>query len=84
MSAGQNLPDSAADSTDVGPAEPLLSVVKGDPTPEELAALAAVVASLGSPEEAETPKPSTRHWLRRQQLRMDPTPGPGSWKRSRG
>jgi hypothetical protein len=71
-------------STDTTPAEPLLSVVKGDPTPEELAALAAVVASLGTPEEAETPKPSARHWLRRQQLRMDPAPGPGAWKRSRG
>ena len=84
MSAEQHLPGSGADSTDTAPAEPLLSVVKGDPTPEELAALAAVVASLGSREEAEAPKPSTRHWLRRQQLRMDPTPGPGAWKRSRG
>jgi hypothetical protein len=80
VSVEQNVPD----STDAVPAEPLLSVVKGDPTPEELAALAAVVASLGAPQEAETPKPSTRHWLRRQQLRMDPTPGPGAWKRSRG
>jgi len=84
VSAEQHLPGSGADSTDTAPAEPLLSVVKGDPTPEELAALAAVVASLGSHEEAEAPKPSTRHWLRRQQLRMDPTPGPGAWKRSRG
>lgn len=80
MSTERNLPDPAQPA----PAEPLLSVVKGNPTPEELAALAAVVASLGSPEEAETVPPSTRHWLRRQQLRMDPTPGPGAWKRSRG
>ncbi|WP_442543119.1 acyl-CoA carboxylase subunit epsilon [Arthrobacter sp. KN11-1C] len=84
MSAEHNLPGSGTDSADAGPAEPLLSVVKGSPTPEELAALAAVVSSLGSHEEAEAPKPSTRHWLRRQQLRMDPTPGPGAWKRSRG
>jgi hypothetical protein len=83
VSVEQN-PGSGPGSTDAVPAEPLLSVVKGDPTPEELAALAAVVASLGASEEAEAPKPSTRHWLRRQQLRMDPTPGPGAWKRSRG
>jgi hypothetical protein len=84
VSLEQNVPDSFAESADAPPAQPLLSIVKGNPTPEELAALAAVVASLGSTEEAETPKPSTRHWLRRQQLRMDPTPGPGAWKRSRG
>ncbi|WP_104137140.1 acyl-CoA carboxylase subunit epsilon [Arthrobacter sp. ZGTC131] len=67
------------------PAEaPLFSVVKGEPTPEELAALTAVVLSLGSAEEAELQKPSVRHWVRRQQLRLGPTPGPGSWKRSRG
>lgn len=69
----------------VPPAEaPLFSVVKGNPTPEELAALTAVVLSLGPGETAETGKPSVRHWVRRQQLRLAPTPGPGAWKRSRG
>jgi len=69
-----------------GPDEgaPLLSVVKGQPTAEELAALTAVVLSLGG----ESPVPATaqtvRHWVRRQQLRLAPTPGPGAWKRSQG
>ncbi|MDQ0924287.1 hypothetical protein QF038_002795 [Pseudarthrobacter sp. W1I19] len=66
------------------PAAPLLSVVKGQPTAEELAALTAVVLSLGGGEPAPENKPSVRHWVRRQQLRLDPTPGPGAWKRSRG
>ena len=63
---------------------PLFAVVKGEPTPEELAALAAVVLSVGSGEPAEPQKPSARHWIRRQQLQLAPQPGPGSWKRSRG
>lgn len=67
------------------PAAPLFSVVKGQPTAEELAALtAAVVLSLGGAETVETRKPTVRHWVRRQQLRLAPTPGPGAWKRSRG
>ena len=69
----------------VRPAEaPLFSVLKGNPTPEELAALTAVALSLGPGVTAEAGKPSVRHWVRRQQLRLAPTPGPGAWKRSRG
>jgi hypothetical protein len=66
------------------PETPLFSVVKGEPTPEELAALTAVVLSIGSAETADSKKPSVRHWVRREQLRLAPTPGPGAWKRSRG
>lgn len=64
--------------------QPLFAVVKGEATPEELAALAAVVLSAGSGEPAEPQQPSARHWIRRQQLQLAPKPGPGSWKRSRG
>ncbi|WP_079595615.1 acyl-CoA carboxylase subunit epsilon [Arthrobacter sp. P2b] len=66
------------------PAAPLLSVVKGQPSAEELAALTAVVLSLGGSEPAPASTPTVRHWVRRQQLRLAPTPGPGAWKRSRG
>ena len=64
--------------------QPLFAVVKGEPTAEELAALAAVVLSVGSGEPSQPQKPSARHWIRRQQLQLAPKPGPGSWKRSRG
>jgi hypothetical protein len=64
--------------------QPLLAVVKGEPTAEELAALTAVVLSLGDGGTAAPAKPSARHWIRRQQLQLAPKPGPGSWKRSRG
>ncbi|TPV51473.1 acyl-CoA carboxylase subunit epsilon [Pseudarthrobacter phenanthrenivorans] len=77
------IPTEPADDSNA-PAEPLLSVVKGQPTAEELAALTAVVLSLGGAEPARADRPSVRHWVRRQQLRLDPTPGPGAWKRSRG
>ncbi|WP_144674451.1 acyl-CoA carboxylase subunit epsilon [Arthrobacter sp. U41] len=70
---------------ETAPAEqPLIAVAKGDPTPEELAALAAVVLSLDSGAAPAPEKPGARHWIRRQQLQLAPRPGPGSWKRSRG
>ena len=74
----------------VGPIEtdqhaaPLLSVVKGQPNAEELAALTAVVLSLGVESPAPARTPGVRHWVRRQQLRLAPAPGPGAWKRSQG
>ncbi|SFU15502.1 acyl-CoA carboxylase subunit epsilon [Arthrobacter sp. ov118] len=66
------------------PDTPLLSVVKGEPTPEELAALTAVVLSLAQAPQSAPEKPGVRHWVRRQQLRLAPRPGPDAWRRSLG
>ena len=66
-----------------GAVEPLLSVVSGNPTDEELAALAAVVAGLGAQEAPlPAPRPAHRLWARRRMLSLAPAPGPGSWRRS--
>ncbi|MBP1234792.1 hypothetical protein JOE40_000259 [Arthrobacter sp. PvP102] len=77
-------PAQTPDGSGAEAAEPLFSVVKGKPTDVELVALTAVVLSLGSAEPEGEAKPSVRHWVRRQQLRLAPAPGPGAWKRSRG
>lgn len=84
MSGTEERSDGTSDAPEV--AQPVLRVVKGDPTPEEFAALVAVVsAKLGA---AERPSPQgPRHaaprwaayWRRtRQPLR----PGPGAWRAS--
>jgi hypothetical protein len=66
-------------STDEG--RPFLRVVKGDPTPEELAALVAVLASLGGPAAA-TPR-RTPEWNAPRRLHRVPVPhGPGGWRAS--
>jgi acyl-CoA carboxylase epsilon subunit len=58
---------------------PLLRVVKGDPTPEELAALVAVVASLGGP--AAVAPPPTPVWSHPRRLqRVVLRHGPGAWR----
>jgi acyl-CoA carboxylase epsilon subunit len=60
---------------------PVLGVVKGDPTAEELAALVAVVASLGVPAAAPTRRtPEWNHHRRMQRVVL--RPGPGAWRSS--
>jgi Acyl-CoA carboxylase epsilon subunit len=62
---------------------PLLTIAKGNPTAEELAAVTAVVLALQSGTEPEPKRPATRAWARRAQLNLAPKPGPGAWRRSR-
>lgn len=67
--------------------EPLLKVVKGSPTPEEIAALTAVVAMLQASAAKQEPKSlvgaASRLLNRRQRLGASLRPGPGSWRRAR-
>lgn len=61
------------------PARPLLSVVRGEPSPEQLAALIAVLASRG--ETATAAPAAPRLW--RTPLRPPmPAPGLGTWRAS--
>lgn len=62
--------------------EPLLSVTRGQPTAEELAAVTAVVLALRGDADKETAKPAGRAWARRAQLHLPPRPGAGAWRRS--
>ena len=55
-----------------------LRIVKGDATPEEVAALVAVLASRAGGPAPEAPRAS--QWGRTQVRRPLPQPGPGAWR----
>lgn len=66
---------------DEASARPLLTVVRGDATPEEVAALVAVVASLGAapaPPPRRTPEWQAHH----RKVRAAFPHGPGGWRSS--
>ena len=80
--------DSAQPSVDTdAEQEPLLKVVKGSPTPEEIAALTAVVAmmqaSAAKQEQNLLVGAASRILNRGQRLGVSLRPGPGSWRRAR-
>jgi hypothetical protein len=60
---------------------PLLRVVKGEPTPEELAALVGVIASLGSAVEP-APRPTPEWSAPHRKLRVTFPAGLGGWRSS--
>lgn len=69
------------DQPEAQPERPLLRVVKGDPTAEELAALVAVVAASASGEEP--PRPPARPWSAPARgLRAPVHAGRGAWRAS--
>jgi hypothetical protein len=69
-------------SEDSAPARPALTVVRGDATPEELAALIAVLAARGSGAITETPAARPRWGAPGTGLRRPLRPGPGAWAAS--
>lgn len=80
--------DSAQPSVDAdAEQEPLLKVVKGSPTPEEIAALTAVVAMMqanaAQQEQNLLVGAASRILNRGQRLGVSLRPGPGSWRRAR-
>jgi hypothetical protein len=67
---------------DTEPRRPLLRIVKGDPTPEEVAALVAVLTARAAAA-VEPPEPKQSVWThRRAQLSKPVFVGPGEWRRS--
>ncbi|HET7327371.1 MAG TPA: acyl-CoA carboxylase subunit epsilon [Nocardioidaceae bacterium] len=68
--------------SEVGSEVPLLRVVKGEPTDEELAALTAVVAGRAAAAAAiERPAPRRSEWgAHHRKLRRIHRHGPGAWR----
>jgi hypothetical protein len=73
--------DTGSGSREEPVAAPLLRVVRGEPTAEELAALVAVLSSVGSP--APPPARRTPDWNAPRRLHRTTHPhGPGGWRSS--
>jgi hypothetical protein len=60
----------------------VLRVVKGDATPEEVAALVSVIAALGSGPAAEQPMPRSTWADPAHRMRTTLPHGPGAWRSS--
>ena len=63
-------------------ARPVLRVVRGDPTPEELAALVAVLAARSGDEPAPAPEPRSLWRDPAALVRRPLAPGRGAWRAS--
>ena len=66
-----------------GSTEPILKVVKGDPTPEELAALVTVIAARSSAAAVPADPGRASNWATYWRNARQPfRPGPGQWRAS--
>ena len=70
--------EEAAEAT---PQQPLLRIVSGNPTPEELAALVTVIAAAASSATVEEDESDLSGWGAPVNMHRAPmpTPGPGAW-----
>ena len=74
-------PDASADET----ARPPLRLVRGQATPEEVAALLAVLSAAAAsqdPDPDSAPRPESGWASRQHAVRRPLTPGPGAWRAS--
>ncbi len=63
--------------------EPVLRVVRGEPTDDEVAALVTVVAALAARSAAGVTEPPRSQWRNRaRNIRPPIGPGPGAWRAS--
>lgn len=61
----------------------MIKIVRGEPTPEELAAIVAVIAAKASGGGAPAPAPAQSEWNAPARLVRTPLrPGPGAWRAS--
>ncbi|MEP6527580.1 MAG: acyl-CoA carboxylase subunit epsilon [Nocardioidaceae bacterium] len=65
-----------------GTPRPLLRIVKGEPTPEELAALVAVIAARSQVASAPSATPESRWAAPHHRMRRVLRRGPGAWRAS--
>ena len=73
--------DGPAPTADAAPARPVLRVVRGTPTAEELAALVTVVSAASVPA-SQTPRPLSVWSARSRLVRPPLRPGAGAWRAS--
>jgi hypothetical protein len=60
---------------------PVLTIVAGQPTPEETAAVVVVLNALTSPTASSRARPARSEWAARSRFMRAPlTPGPGAWR----
>ncbi|WP_433799733.1 acyl-CoA carboxylase subunit epsilon [Actinomycetospora sp. CA-084318] len=68
---------------DDGPRRPVLRIVRGNPSPEEVAALTAVLAAASGGGSAPQDSGPRSVWSEREALVRRPlSPGPGAWRMS--